>query len=173
MRVWKIYIAKKIELGQGALHKPAWKTWSIKENIDWDALTIKTTFYGLTIKIQKQSPIVVPGKRFSENMQQTYRRTLMPKCGFNRVALQLCNFIEIALRHGCSPINLLHIFRTPFPRNSSRWLPLKVGVTQKLIHIDSIPSRRSRIAEVLWKKLLRKYSKIFWKNWQYYISIKC
>ena len=40
----------------------------IKENIDWDALTIKTTFYGLTIKIQKQSPIDVPGKRFSENM---------------------------------------------------------------------------------------------------------
>ena len=24
------------------------------------------------------------------------------------------NFIEIALRHGCSPINMLHIFRTPF-----------------------------------------------------------
>ena len=83
------------------------------------------------------------------------------------------NFIEIALRHGCSPINLLHIFRTPFPRNTSRWLLLKVGVTQKLIHIDSIPSGRSRISEVLWKKLLRKYSKTFWKNWHYYISIKC
>ena len=25
------------------------------------------------------------------------------------------NFIEIALRHGCSPANLLHIFRTLFP----------------------------------------------------------
>ena len=25
----------------------------------------------------------------------------------------LCNFIEITLRHGCSPIYLLHIFRTP------------------------------------------------------------
>ena len=24
-----------------------------------------------------------------------------------------CNFIKIALRHGCSPLNLLHIFRTP------------------------------------------------------------
>ena len=29
------------------------------------------------------------------------------------------NFIEIALRHGCSPANLLHIFRTPFPKNTS------------------------------------------------------
>ena len=25
-------------------------------------------------------------------------------------------FIEIALRHGCSPAKLLHIFRTPFPK---------------------------------------------------------
>ena len=24
------------------------------------------------------------------------------------------NFIEIAYRHGCSPVNLPHIFRTPF-----------------------------------------------------------
>ena len=29
------------------------------------------------------------------------------------------SFIEIALRHGCSPVNLLHILRTPFPRNTS------------------------------------------------------
>ena len=28
-------------------------------------------------------------------------------------------FIEIALRHGCSPENLLHIFRTPFQQNPS------------------------------------------------------
>ena len=31
----------------------------------------------------------------------------------------LCNFIEIALWQGCSPVNLLHIFRTPFPLNTS------------------------------------------------------
>ena len=31
----------------------------------------------------------------------------------------LCNFIEIALRRGCSPVNLLHIFRTAFPKNHS------------------------------------------------------
>ena len=29
------------------------------------------------------------------------------------------NIIEIALRHGCSPVNLLHIFRTPFLRSTS------------------------------------------------------
>ena len=31
----------------------------------------------------------------------------------------LLNFIEIVLWYGCSPVNLLHIFRTPFPRNTS------------------------------------------------------
>ena len=29
----------------------------------------------------------------------------------------LCNFIEITFRHGCSPVNLSHIFRTCFPKN--------------------------------------------------------
>ena len=28
------------------------------------------------------------------------------------------NFIEIALRHGCSPVILLHIFIAPFPQNT-------------------------------------------------------
>ena len=34
------------------------------------------------------------------------------------------NFIKITLRHGCFPVNLLHIFKTPFPRNTSGWLLL-------------------------------------------------
>ena len=34
------------------------------------------------------------------------------------------NFIEVTLRHRCSPVNLLHIFRTPFFKNTSGWLLL-------------------------------------------------
>ena len=34
------------------------------------------------------------------------------------VLIKSCNFIEIVFRHGCSPVNSLHIFRTPFPRNT-------------------------------------------------------
>ena len=34
------------------------------------------------------------------------------------------NFIEITLRRGWSPVNLLHIFRTPFPKNTSGGLLL-------------------------------------------------
>ena len=78
----------------------------------------------VTMEIQKQPPRGVLNKRCSENVQQIYRRAPMSKCDFNKVA---SNFIEIALRHGCSPVNLLHIFRTPFPRNTSGWLLLKIA----------------------------------------------
>ena len=38
----------------------------------------------------------------------------------------LHNFIEITLQHECSPVNVLHIFRTPFPKNTSGWLLLNL-----------------------------------------------
>ena len=44
----------------------------------------------------------------------------------------LWNFIEIAPRHVCSPVNLRHIFRTPFPRNTSGWLLLKISAPNLL-----------------------------------------
>ena len=50
----------------------------------------------------------------------------MPKCDFKKI---VCNYIEIALRHRCSPANLLHIFGTPLPKNTSGWLLLKIGVS--------------------------------------------
>ena len=37
------------------------------------------------------------------------------------------NFIEITLRHGCSPVNLLYILRTPFPKNTTEGLVLTLG----------------------------------------------
>ena len=50
--------------------------------------------------LQKQPSRGVLRKRCSENMQQIYRRTTM-------------------VRHGCFPKSLLHIFRAPFPKNTS------------------------------------------------------
>ena len=37
----------------------------------------------------------------------------------NMISMKLpCNFIDIALWHECSPVNLLHTFRTPFYKNT-------------------------------------------------------
>ena len=60
---------------------------------------------------QKQPSRGVLMKGSSENMQQIYMRTPMPKCDFNKVAWVY-------------PINLLHIFKTSFTKNTSGWLLL-------------------------------------------------
>ena len=61
--------------------------------------------------------------RCSKKVQQIYRRTPMPKCDFSKV---VSNFTEIALQHGCLPVNLPHISRTPFSRNTSGRLLLMI-----------------------------------------------
>ena len=53
----------------------------------------------------------------------------MPKCSFNKVAM---NFIEIALRHEYSPVNLLHIFRISFPKNTPGRLLLNESESDNL-----------------------------------------
>ena len=53
------------------------------------------------------------------------------------------NFIEITLRHGCSPVNLVHTFRTTFPNNASGrgffWKYKKTHFESRLI--DNIVSK--------------------------------
>ena len=49
----------------------------------------------------------------------------------------LSNFIEIELWHGCSPVNLLHIFRTYFLKNTSGWLLLSFQ-PKVVFHIETI-----------------------------------
>ena len=77
-------------------------------------------------KFQKQPSRGVLRNRCSENMQQIYRRKLQS------------NFIEITLRHGCSLVNLLHIFRTPVSKNTSGGLLLKFVE----LDLESVNARR-------------------------------
>ena len=58
----------------------------------------------------KQPPRGVLSKRRSQNMQQIYRRTTMPKCGFNKVANQIYWNHTSA---GCSPVNIAACFQNP------------------------------------------------------------
>ena len=62
----------------------------------------------LCLNLQKQPSRSVLRKSYSENMQQIYKRALMPKCDFNKIAKQLF-WNHTSSR--CSPVNLLHIFR--------------------------------------------------------------
>ena len=93
-------------------------------------LSQKITVFNINDKVnvllenqQKQPSRGVLRKRCSENMSQIYRTTPMPRIPM------LSNFIEIALRHGSSPVNLLHIFGTTFPKKTSGWLLLNQALS--------------------------------------------
>ena len=62
----------------------------------------------------------------------------MPKCDFNKVAKQF----QITLRHGCSPVTLLHIFSTPFPENISGRLVLDIVVNYIFVIFSALPISR-------------------------------
>ena len=74
-------------------------------------------------KIQKQSCRSV----FKKSILKICRKFTGEHSCRSAIAIKLlCNFIEITLRHGCSPVNLLHVFRAPFLKNTSGWLLLKI-----------------------------------------------
>ena len=57
------------------------------------------------------------------------------------------NFIEIAHRHGCSPVNLIPIFRTSFPKNTSGRL---------LLCNHSIKKFKQKLCDVTSRTLYKK-----------------
>ena len=71
-------------------------------------------------------------KRCSGNMQQIYGRTPMPKCDFKKVVLQL---YWNCTGHRSSHVNLLHILRTPFSKNTSEWLLLGFIYIRNLLSV--------------------------------------
>ena len=85
-------------------------------------------------------------------MHQIYRGTPMPKCNFG-------NFIEITLRYGYSPVNLLHIFRTHFPKNPSGWVPLILSGLSSCTIIEA--SKRKAKESIFRLRKLNERQKIF------------
>ena len=82
---------------------------------------------------------------------------------FRKIVKLLCNFIKIKFRHGCSPVNLLHIFRAPFPKNHSGWLLLLVLL--KIVSHLLMLKVRSSLPDVFCKKgALRNFAKFTGKH---------
>ena len=84
----------------------------------------------------------------------------------------LCNFTEIALWHGCSPLNLQQIFRTRFLKITSEWLLLKLVMYLHSVLVNSLYCS-NWIQEIpLWiwdferglSKTLTKFNFVFLKN---------
>ena len=80
--------------------------------------------------VQKQPPRGVLKKRCSDICSKFTGEVPCPSV----ISIKLqSNFIEIKLRHGCSPVNLLHIFRISFPRKTSEWLFLNVACEKAVV----------------------------------------
>ena len=80
-------------------------------------------FILITMKKIRSSP---PGVFLGKGVLKKYRKFRGEHPCLSVISIKLQNnFIKITLRHGCSPVNLLHIFRTPFPKNTPGWLFLK------------------------------------------------
>ena len=60
------------------------------------------------------------------------------------------NFIEITLPHGCSPVNLLHIFRTTFHKKTSGEMLLFEWVLSTLLGQKKKGSMTKRCLHVVW-----------------------
>ena len=77
----------------------------------------------------------------------------------------LCSFIEIARRHGCSSVNLLHIFRTTFYKNSFEGLLLD-NLFSRVLPWNLVWQKEQRnYLENMFNKLLAKLlSTIVYRN---------
>ena len=87
-------------------------------------------------------------------MQQIYKRTPMPKCDYNKVA------------YGCFPVNLLYIFRTPFPNNTSEGLRLyiPIGITEIYIQNSTYGWAIDHHVHVKFSTLQNQILIWLWKN---------
>ena len=83
------------------------------------------------IPFKSSSPEVFLGK----DVLKTCSKFRKHPCRSAISAKLLCNFIEMALRHGCSPVNLLQIFRAPFPKNTSGGLLLSLRSFWKIYSV--------------------------------------
>ena len=96
------------------------KCWPIKTYILFKEATRQSSLCNFTKKwLQKQSPGGVLIKRCYENISKF---TEEHSCRSVISIKLLSSFVEIALQHECSPVNLLHVFRTPFYKSTSGWL---------------------------------------------------
>ena len=92
--------------------------------ISWWLLVVITRYWWL-LPVSYRSLQLVPTFRMHGNVyviEYFSKFILRFSLGTQQVLTSikfLCNFIEITLWHGCSPVNLLHIFRSPFSKKTS------------------------------------------------------
>ena len=110
---------KAMSFSTSVLFSPPLHLWDLNLKLNrsfWFRKTSKATSNETFYALQKEPFRGVLSKMYSEICSKF--------TGEHPCRSVLCNFTEIILWHGCSPVNLLHIFKTPFTKNTFRWLLL-------------------------------------------------
>ena len=118
-------------------------------------------------------------KRFKVFLYLFHPEAALHRCSYEKGVLKICsqftgehpccsvisiklqsNFLETTLRHGCSPGNLLDIFKAPFPSNTPGGLLLFIRIPAGIwLHI-----LKASTGVVLQKKALLKLSQSSLEN---------
>ena len=101
-----------------------------------------TSFIAQTSQNRSRPPEVFLGKRvlkICSKFTEKHRRVISAKL--------ICNFTEITLRHGCSAVNLLHVFRTSFYKDTSEGLLLTKTVLKLFLLLSKLLLRAKNIKQ--------------------------
>ena len=109
-----------------------------------------------------------------EKSSHVYEATDKPSFSFQPKCV-----IFNTILHGCSPVNLMHTFRTPFPRSTSGWLLLKIRRYSILIlQFEKIHRSTFQYVEYISLVFLRRIwlqavGKKFRQNYGLFMQDKC
>ena len=92
-------------------------------------------------------------KIYSKFTEHSYRSAISIK--------MLCNFIEITLRHGCSPVTLLYIFKTLISKNTNGGLLLSSRLFICTFHPTGL-FLYPRLPQILFGPFLNILSQLSW-----------
>ena len=120
-KIWDIVIQHHVSFALNGI-VPKWvikeMICRIRKSLFNKTQICKKMFYP---QVRSNPPDVFLGKGALKKSSKFTRENL---CRSVILIKLLCNFFKITLQHACSPVNLLHIFRTLFPKNTSARLIL-------------------------------------------------
>ena len=107
---------------------------NLRNGLILNLLSTRTTYCGANsilfraCQVLNKLPLFIKQSQSLLEQKQPSRSAFRKRCSEkyapkhpcrSAISIKLfCNFIEIALRHGFSPVNLLHIFTTSIPENT-------------------------------------------------------
>ena len=106
----------------------------------WNSFFVLSCYYSKSLQYRSTRPEVFLGKGILKICSKLAGEH---PCRSGISTKLLCNIIEITHWHGCSPVNLLHIFKAPFPKNTSRRLLLTA------VHTKPFSSHKGSRSHVL------------------------